>query len=742
MKKLVVLGLLAALTVTGCGNKDVKDDLSGQNNDRDTIIFDDEFGKITFKDSQEVLPELNADFLEDIKKDELASENEEALIEAKKDDKPSKQESVVIVPRVNKTTVITPVAEKLVDSSLLADATKETEVEAGQSKAENHSPGNMNKSSDLLLDAKQEDKAKEEKKEKASKSKPEEAKPQDEVKKEKKEEASKSKPEEAKSQDEVKEEKKEEAPESKPEEAKSQDEVKEEKKEESPESKPEEAKSQDEVKEEKKEEAPESKPEEAKPQDEVKKEKKEEAPAAKSEDKPRTEIKEEKTEGIYSFALPDSWKGKYLIEKKGDGVALIHKASNEAKRGAGTLLTIETASEYKSKESKAKLFAYSDECLYYFIEPDENAFIVENEKIAEEYNNMLDSIDEIESMVTVREATLMDSSEMVIPLSDKIALSEEQCEDLDINDMWLARNEIYARHGYDFDDAFLKNHFEACSWYVSSGKKVSDSALNSIELQNVRLLKSLADSQECYTRIFAFKKRYDLDVNNDGRADALVVTAGSNGTVNFSLDGVVFNSADLGVTLNDVNTKIYQCVCFTPEHYRQMALMDTDADGKEITHYFDYTGKEVHFVGTVPGYTTVEYLGRDPFAKKNFVTYLEECSLIPGVKCYGKVTYSDKTNKFTDASPVLRDIYTTDEYVLATDIEIYSRMDENADTVTVSKGTRLYLVSSDMKKWVRVKSPSGLDGYILFDDNGKTQPMNKAVDVIFGEQETVSDNAQ
>ena len=331
---------------------------------------------------------------------------------------------------------------------------------------------------------------------------------------------------------------------------------------------------------------------------------------------------------------------------------------------------------------------------------------------------------------------------MVIPLSDKIALSEEQCEDLDINDMWLARNEIYARHGYDFDDAFLKNHFEACSWYVSSGKKVSDSALNSIELQNVRLLKSLADSQECYTRIFAFKKRYDLDVNNDGRADALVVTAGSNGTVNFSLDGVVFNSADLGVTLNDVNTKIYQCVCFTPEHYRQMALMDTDADGKEITHYFDYTGKEVHFVGTVPGYTTVEYLGRDPFAKKNFVTYLEECSLIPGVKCYGKVTYSDKTNKFTDASPVLRDIYTTDEYVLATDIEIYSRMDENADTVTVSKGTRLYLVSSDMKKWVRVKSPSGLDGYILFDDNGKTQPMNKAVDVIFGEPETVSDNAQ
>ena len=73
MKKLVVLGLLAALTVTGCGNKDVKDDLSGQNNDRDTIIFDDEFGKITFIDSQEVLPELNADFLEDIKKDELAA---------------------------------------------------------------------------------------------------------------------------------------------------------------------------------------------------------------------------------------------------------------------------------------------------------------------------------------------------------------------------------------------------------------------------------------------------------------------------------------------------------------------------------------------------------------------------------------------------------------------------------------------------------------------------------------------
>lgn len=57
----------------------------------------------------------------------------------------------------------------------------------------------------------------------------------------------------------------------------------------------------------------------------------------------------------------------------------------------------------------------------------------------------------------------------------------------------LAKNEIYARHGYIFQDADLSNYFMGCVWYQPAveGSAFDDAVLNAYERQNLQMLAAL-----------------------------------------------------------------------------------------------------------------------------------------------------------------------------------------------------------------------------------------------------------
>ena len=54
----------------------------------------------------------------------------------------------------------------------------------------------------------------------------------------------------------------------------------------------------------------------------------------------------------------------------------------------------------------------------------------------------------------------------------------------------IMRNEIFARHGYIFKTADMKNHFASKSWYTPRYNDVN-SMLTNIETQNIKLIQSL-----------------------------------------------------------------------------------------------------------------------------------------------------------------------------------------------------------------------------------------------------------
>jgi hypothetical protein len=83
------------------------------------------------------------------------------------------------------------------------------------------------------------------------------------------------------------------------------------------------------------------------------------------------------------------------------------------------------------------------------------------------------------------------SSDNILPDSDKRALSEEDIATLTKGQLRLARNEIYARHGYVFKSAGLQKYFSSKSWYIADPSY--NSSLNEIEKENLKLLKARED---------------------------------------------------------------------------------------------------------------------------------------------------------------------------------------------------------------------------------------------------------
>lgn len=90
---------------------------------------------------------------------------------------------------------------------------------------------------------------------------------------------------------------------------------------------------------------------------------------------------------------------------------------------------------------------------------------------------------------------LVDSSEedndYILPDSDKKYLSVEDIKNLSKDELAIARNEIFARHGYVFKMEEYKNYFKSKTWYKENPSfSGSESELNEYEKANINLIKS------------------------------------------------------------------------------------------------------------------------------------------------------------------------------------------------------------------------------------------------------------
>jgi YARHG domain len=83
------------------------------------------------------------------------------------------------------------------------------------------------------------------------------------------------------------------------------------------------------------------------------------------------------------------------------------------------------------------------------------------------------------------------TSSYLLPHSDVIKLSESELTSFNKDELRLARNEIFARHGYVFKSDELESYFAEKTWYYPD--PYYDGSLNNIEAYNVKLIEDLEE---------------------------------------------------------------------------------------------------------------------------------------------------------------------------------------------------------------------------------------------------------
>lgn len=89
-------------------------------------------------------------------------------------------------------------------------------------------------------------------------------------------------------------------------------------------------------------------------------------------------------------------------------------------------------------------------------------------------------------------------SEYILPDSDKRYLTRSDLVSLTDEELRIARNEIYARHGRKFNDSSLQNYFNSCSWYVGTVEPddFNTSWFNDYEMKNKDFILSYEEERK------------------------------------------------------------------------------------------------------------------------------------------------------------------------------------------------------------------------------------------------------
>lgn len=188
-----------------------------------------------------------------------------------------------------------------------------------------------------------------------------------------------------------------------------------------------------------------------------------------------------------------------------------------------------------------------------------------------------------------------ESEERILPESSSRLLTGKDLEGLAVYTLDLARNEIFARHGYIFSNEQYRSYFSNKSWY-SPNEAYQENLLNDIEKKNANFLKQLANKYSANFRIVEGNS-ISADLNGDGKNEEirLECTPGSDSYTLF------VNGSPFMGNGNNLDGKMYLCDIDSSDKYREIAITESGPSSDEATYFFCYDGRNIHFMGRISG---------------------------------------------------------------------------------------------------------------------------------------------
>ena len=143
--------------------------------------------------------------------------------------------------------------------------------------------------------------------------------------------------------------------------------------------------------------------------------------------------------------------------------------------------------------------------------------------------------------------TATNASEYIFPYANERLIARGEYESLDAATLRLAINEIYARHGRQYDTQDLNAYFSSKSWYrpqysKSEFDKIESQVLNSYERENIKILTGYRDS--LLGKVGDIRGVYEVDWGDAGGAELSIT--GNENSYNINLSGSYVVNVDSG----------------------------------------------------------------------------------------------------------------------------------------------------------------------------------------------------
>lgn len=433
-----------------------------------------------------------------------------------------------------------------------------------------------------------------------------------------------------------------------------------------------------------------------------------------------------------TISIPDFWEGKYRIEQNENGFSLIQTASYEKQEGMGFLFGFYRTDWLVLEDPGATPLAYTDTQTYYISQPTDVNYYFEDKQISDEYQKMYEPIWLVaESMEIDKEGVQYNPDEFILPLSSKVLLKEEDSLlNFSDNDLSIARNEIYARHGRQFDSTYLQNYFEACSWYEGTipAKEFDESVLSQIEKDNLQTIK---EAEETYKAEHPYPKEYSIgsrvkeDLDGDGKSEEIQYSlkeSGEQGKYSGTLmiNGKEYKLEDYNIHLEAPVTDVFYVTNIVAEWSEEeaeeleIAVLDNGSDENPVTYFLSYNG-ELSYIGSVQGFPFKEKSGYNGFDNGN-VMGLTPLELPHDCYGYGNWWYNVESRKLEEQELGWFRLVPEGAHELYEDLMVYRDMDEAGMVTFIPAQKKVFFMEvyteNGKDGWVLVKGKDGTKGYI------------------------------
>lgn len=442
-----------------------------------------------------------------------------------------------------------------------------------------------------------------------------------------------------------------------------------------------------------------------------------------------------------TISIPDSWVGKYRVEEEEEGFSLMQTASYKKEDGSGLLCGFYRIDGMIHDVPGVTPLAYTDTQMYYMVEPTDVSYYYEDAAISEEYQEMFDLVYAVEASISIdKEGVQYNPDEFVFPMSHTIRLEDADLLTCSDNELFVARNEIYARHGRWFRDFYLSNYFDSCSWYhgTVSSDEFDETVLSQVEKDNILAIKR---AEEIYKAEHPYPKEYmagsivEEDLDGDGRPEQLQYILEDLEYHEYSgriiINGQEFTVEDYEDVWLDNPRLTFYVTDISPQHKGlEIAIMDNGPSEDPVTYFFTYKDGVLTNIGGVGGYPFKKECGYNGFAYEGEVIGEIVMGFTHTCWGFGRWIYNYETQdlEYQDTG------YYTNKFEyshqLYEELTVYLKMDEDSLTTIIPAQEEVFFRGTDGKEWVFIKAKDGSRGYVHIVD-GVIDGLGKAPDEVF-----------